>query len=41
MAINSYYKDIYKGNIGVKSDGITQEWTAHQVTEYAKCMKDP
>jgi hypothetical protein len=41
MTINSYYKDIYKGNIGVKSDGITQEWTAHQVTEYAKCMKDP
>ena len=31
----------YKGNPLVKRDGIEQEWNSHQVTEYAKCMRDP
>ena len=31
----------YLGNINVKRDGVQQEWTQHQVLEYAKCMKDP
>ena len=33
--------DHYLGNIQVKRDGIQQEWTQHQVLEYARCMKDP
>ena len=31
----------YLGNINVKRDGVQQEWTQHEVLEYAKCMKDP
>jgi len=31
----------YLGNINVKKDGVQQEWTEHQVREYAKCMSDP
>ena len=31
----------YLGNINVKADGVQQEWTEHEVREYAKCMKDP
>jgi hypothetical protein len=33
--------DNYLGNINVKRDGIQQEWTEHEVLEYAKCMADP
>ena len=33
--------DHYLGNIQVKRDGVQQEWTQHQVLEYARCMKDP
>ena len=31
----------YLGNVNVKRDGVQQEWTQHEVLEYAKCMKDP
>jgi hypothetical protein len=31
----------YNGNPNVKRDGVEQEWTAKEVQEYAKCMKDP
>lgn len=31
----------YLGNINVKADGVQQEWTEHEVREYAKCMHDP
>ncbi len=31
----------YKGNPLVKRDGIQQEWTQHEVVEYARCMQDP
>jgi hypothetical protein len=30
----------YLGNVNVKRDGVQQEWTQHEVLEYAKCMKD-
>jgi hypothetical protein len=33
--------DSYNGNINVKRDGITHNWTTAEVAEYAKCMKDP
>lgn len=29
------------GNINVKKDGVEEEWDAHKVQEYAKCMADP
>jgi len=31
----------YLGNPNVKRDGVEQQWTADEVREYAKCMKDP
>ena len=31
----------YLGNPNIKKDGITQDWTSDQVSEYAKCMQDP
>lgn len=31
----------YLGNNNVKRDGIEQNFTKEEVTEYAKCMKDP
>lgn len=31
----------YLGNPNVKRDGVQQQWTEHEVREYAKCMKDP
>ena len=31
----------YLGNINVKADGVQQEWSEHEVREYAKCMHDP
>lgn len=34
-------KENYLGNINVKKDGIAEEWDAHKVTEYQKCMRDP
>jgi len=33
--------DTYMGNPNVKRDGVVQEWTATEIKEYAKCMKDP
>lgn len=33
--------DTYLGNINVKRDGVTQEWTVDLIQEYAKCMNDP
>jgi hypothetical protein len=31
----------YMGNPNVKGDGVQQQWTEHDVKEYAKCMRDP
>ena len=31
----------YLGNANIKRDGIEQEWTQHEINEYAKCLKDP
>jgi hypothetical protein len=31
----------YNGNINVKRDGVIQNFTHHEVMEYAKCMNDP
>ena len=31
----------YLGNPNLKKANVTQEWTQEEVTEYAKCMKDP
>ena len=33
--------ETYLGNINVKRDGIVQEWSQHEVQEYAKCMANP
>ena len=37
----SLQKETYLANNNVKKDGIIQEWSTEEVTEYAKCMKDP
>jgi hypothetical protein len=34
-------KESYLGNINVKRDGVVQEWTKEQITEYRKCMQSP
>src|SRR6056297_1263839 len=31
----------YLGNANIKRDGVEQEWTQHEINEYAKCLKDP
>tara|TARA_B100001287_G_scaffold275407_1_gene282939 strand:- start:259 stop:1863 length:1605 start_codon:yes stop_codon:yes gene_type:complete len=31
----------YLGNPNIKRDGIEQSWSADEIREYAKCMKDP
>jgi hypothetical protein len=31
----------YQGNPNVKGDGVAQQWTEHDVQEYARCMQDP
>jgi hypothetical protein len=31
----------YNGNIHVKRDGVTQQYTQEQLLEYSRCMKDP
>ena len=31
----------YNGNPYVKSDGVQQNFTAHEIKEYQRCMKDP
>ena len=33
--------DTYLGNINVKRDGVTHNFTRQELQEYAKCMKDP
>ena len=33
--------DTYLGNINVKRDGVTHNFTKHELQEYAKCMNDP
>ena len=33
--------DSYNGNINVKRDGVTHNWTNEEIVEYARCMKDP
>lgn len=33
--------DTYLGNPNVKRDGVVQNWTKHEVQEYAKCMNNP
>ena len=37
----SLQKETYLANNNVKKDGVIQEWSPEEVTEYAKCMKDP
>lgn len=33
--------DTYLGNNLVKRDGVSHEFTKHEISEYVKCMKDP
>jgi len=33
--------DTYMGNPNVKRDGVTHNFTQHEITEYAKCLKSP
>jgi len=33
--------ETYLGNPNLKKANVAQEWTQEEVTEYAKCMKDP
>jgi hypothetical protein len=34
-------KESYLGNPNVKRDGVAEEWDAHKISEYKKCMGDP
>ena len=34
-------KESYLGNPNVKRDGVNEEWDAHKISEYQKCMQDP
>lgn len=34
-------KITYLGNSLIKKDGVTHEWTQHEIDEYVKCMKSP
>jgi hypothetical protein len=38
---NQNEKNSYLGNPNVKRDGVNEEWDAHKVSEYQKCMRDP
>ena len=38
---NLQSKESYLGNPNVKRDGVNEEWDAHKVSEYQKCMQDP
>ena len=33
--------DTYLGNANIKRDGVVHNYTKHEVSEYAKCLKDP
>jgi len=33
--------DTYMGNPNVKRDGVTHNFTQHEISEYAKCLKSP
>ncbi len=33
--------ETYQGNPNVKRDGVVQNFTAHELAEYARCRKDP
>ena len=33
--------DTYLGNVNVKRDGVTHNFTQHELQEYSKCMNDP
>ena len=39
--MNQQLNDSYNGNQNVKRDGVTQQFTKEEITEYAKCMYDP
>ena len=41
MSLQPAQNETYLGNVHVKRDGIQQQWTKEEVTEYAKCMNDP
>ena len=41
LAITRRMTDSYNGNINVKRDGVTHNWTNEEIVEYDKCMKDP
>ena len=41
LAITRRMTDSYNGNINVKRDGVTHNWTNEEIVEYARCMKDP
>ena len=41
LAITRRMTDSYNGNVNVKRDGVTHNWTNEEIVEYAKCMKDP
>lgn len=38
---NPNEKNSYLGNPNVKRDGVNEEWDAHKVSEYQRCMQDP
>jgi len=41
MSLQPQKTETYLGNINVKRDGVTQDWTRDQVLEYKKCMDNP
>ena len=34
-------KESYLGNVNIKRDGVDEEWDAHKINEYKRCMQDP
>jgi hypothetical protein len=41
LSLSIKNNESYNGNINVKRDGIVQNFTQNEITEYVKCLKDP
>ena len=41
LVITRKMNETYLGNANIKRDGVVHNYTKHEVTEYAKCLKDP
>tara|TARA_R110000868_G_scaffold282471_1_gene542723 strand:+ start:3359 stop:4999 length:1641 start_codon:yes stop_codon:yes gene_type:complete len=41
LSLSIKNNESYNGNINVKRDGVVQNFTQDEITEYVKCLKDP